>query len=298
MSVNEIGEKLKQARKDKGYSLDDLQQITKIQKRYLEAIEEGNLDVMPGKFYARAFIKQYADTVGLDGDQLLSENNDEVPETHEEAYTEQLNTSQTRVHTKKSNDVLDKLISRLPTIIVTLIVIAIMIGIWLAFSRNNSNKDTSMIDTSSGIVVSKAESKSEEKETSSSEAKKESSSTAESKDEKDKDKDKKQTITNESVTGRDSVYTVQNAPDSSTLTLTATNSAWILVSNDKGETLYTSTMEAGQTDEVKIEGAQTVTINLGNAANTKMKINGEDFVSANPLATQNVQLKFVAATPE
>lgn len=71
--LNEIGEKLKEARKAKGYTLDDLQQMTKIQKRYLIAIEEGNYDVMPGKFYARAFIKQYADTVGLNGDQLLEE---------------------------------------------------------------------------------------------------------------------------------------------------------------------------------------------------------------------------------
>ncbi|MGY3779076.1 helix-turn-helix domain-containing protein [Isobaculum melis] len=296
--MNEIGEKLKQARKDKGYSLDDLQQITKIQKRYLEAIEEGNLDVMPGKFYARAFIKQYADTVGLDGDQLLSENNNEVPETHEEAYTEQLNTSQTRVRTKKSNDILDKLISLLPTIIVTLIVLAIMVGIWLAFSNNKANKETRMIDTSSGIVVSKAESQA----TSETESKEEStaSSTSERKEEKkdkEKDKEKKQTITNESVSGRDSVYTVQNAPASSSLTLTATNPAWIQVNDEAGASLFAGTMVAGQTEEIKIEGAQTITLILGNAANTKIKLNGEDFVSANPLATQNVQLKLVTAAP-
>ena len=68
-NVIEVGERLKEARQAKGYTLDDLQQITKIQKRYLVAIEEGNLNVLPGNFYARAFIKQYADTVGLNGDQ-------------------------------------------------------------------------------------------------------------------------------------------------------------------------------------------------------------------------------------
>ncbi|EAF0272058.1 helix-turn-helix domain-containing protein, partial [Listeria monocytogenes] len=51
--MTELGDKLKQARREKGLSLDDLQQITKIQKRYLVAIEEGNYAVMPGKFYAR-----------------------------------------------------------------------------------------------------------------------------------------------------------------------------------------------------------------------------------------------------
>ena len=33
---------------------------------------------MPGSFYVRAFIKQYADMVGLDGDELLIEYEDEL----------------------------------------------------------------------------------------------------------------------------------------------------------------------------------------------------------------------------
>ncbi|MDA6131043.1 helix-turn-helix domain-containing protein, partial [Escherichia coli] len=47
-------------------SLDDLQKVTKIQKRYLMGIEEGDYSMMPGKFYVRAFIKQYAEAVGIE----------------------------------------------------------------------------------------------------------------------------------------------------------------------------------------------------------------------------------------
>ena len=39
-----IGQELQQARLDKGLSLDDIQQSTKIQKRYLAAIESGQFD--------------------------------------------------------------------------------------------------------------------------------------------------------------------------------------------------------------------------------------------------------------
>ncbi len=66
--MTELGQKLKEARGTKGLSIDQLHEITKIQKRHLVAIEEGSYDVLPGAFYARAFIKQYADAVGLNGE--------------------------------------------------------------------------------------------------------------------------------------------------------------------------------------------------------------------------------------
>ena len=67
-----IGAKLRQARLDKNISLIELQQMTKIQKRYLEAIEAERFDQLPGTFYVRAFIRQYAAAVGEDGDKLVA----------------------------------------------------------------------------------------------------------------------------------------------------------------------------------------------------------------------------------
>lgn len=77
--VSDLGQKLKEARLAKGLSLNDIQELTKIRKRYLEAIEAGDYKVLPGSFYVRAFIKTYAETVGLDPDELLAEHSDHVP---------------------------------------------------------------------------------------------------------------------------------------------------------------------------------------------------------------------------
>ncbi len=79
--MTELGQKLKEARGTKGLSIDQLHEITKIQKRHLVAIEEGNYDVLPGAFYARAFIKQYADAVGLNGEELLVEYQSTIPQS-------------------------------------------------------------------------------------------------------------------------------------------------------------------------------------------------------------------------
>jgi cytoskeletal protein RodZ len=78
--VSELGALLRKAREEKGFSLDDVQDQTKIRKRYLEALEKGDYDVLPGKFYIRAFIKNYAEFVGLDADELLKHYHVEMPE--------------------------------------------------------------------------------------------------------------------------------------------------------------------------------------------------------------------------
>jgi len=70
--LKEIGEILKKAREEKGLSIDDIQQITKIRSRYLNAIEEGNLDVLPGEVYAKGYIKSYAEAVGLNVREVMA----------------------------------------------------------------------------------------------------------------------------------------------------------------------------------------------------------------------------------
>lgn len=64
--MNELGLFLKSKRQELNLSLEELQEITKIQLKYLKAIENGEWDVMPGVFYTRAFIKSYAEALSLD----------------------------------------------------------------------------------------------------------------------------------------------------------------------------------------------------------------------------------------
>jgi cytoskeleton protein RodZ len=63
MNLARVGCQLATLRKDKGVSLADISSQTKICQRYLEAIEAGRLEELPGGIYRRSYIRQYAYSV-------------------------------------------------------------------------------------------------------------------------------------------------------------------------------------------------------------------------------------------
>lgn len=65
-----IGERLRNAREAKGLSLSALEAITRIRGVYLQALEEEQFDHLPGRVYARGFLRTYAKALGLDPDEL------------------------------------------------------------------------------------------------------------------------------------------------------------------------------------------------------------------------------------
>lgn len=123
--LTELGARLKEARLARGYSLDDLQEVTKIQKRYLMGIEEGNYSIMPGAFYVRAFIKQYAEAVGLDADQILTEYRKDVPEVQKEEVAQSFSQSPSRRKMAASSN--NKMMEAMPKIIVGLFAVVIIV---------------------------------------------------------------------------------------------------------------------------------------------------------------------------
>ncbi|MFC5472083.1 helix-turn-helix domain-containing protein [Cohnella suwonensis] len=78
--MSDLGALLRKAREQRGYTLEDVQEYTKIRKRYLEAIESGDYKVLPGSFYVRAFVKTYSETVGLDAEEVLRLYQKELPQ--------------------------------------------------------------------------------------------------------------------------------------------------------------------------------------------------------------------------
>lgn len=65
-----IGTELRQAREEKGMSLRELSERTKLRPAVLRAIEADQLEQLPGGIITRGFLKVYAREIGLDPDEI------------------------------------------------------------------------------------------------------------------------------------------------------------------------------------------------------------------------------------
>ncbi|HCP08894.1 MAG TPA: hypothetical protein DIT25_03810 [Candidatus Moranbacteria bacterium] len=61
-----LGEKLKKLRSERRMSLGEASRNTRIQKKYLEFLEEGQYSNLPADVYVRGFLRSYADFLGVD----------------------------------------------------------------------------------------------------------------------------------------------------------------------------------------------------------------------------------------
>ena len=122
--MQELGQLLREARLEKGLSLEEVEDLTKIRKRYLQAIEDGQYKVLPGPFYVRAFVKNYAEIVGLDPDQVLRIYRNVIPDPGAEAQNEVY--SQPRRRRNVSTEKWSKIASTLVFICFLIVIIGVI----------------------------------------------------------------------------------------------------------------------------------------------------------------------------
>lgn len=282
--VTELGQKLKEAREAKGLSIDQLHEITKIQKRHLVAIEEGNYDVLPGAFYARAFIKQYADAAGLNGEELLVEYQSTIPQS-ENRDVPQVSTGQKTQETMQKSSSLP-MADHMPKILIALLVIAFGVVVWFVIQALTGKDDGRVPATQSEkIEVKKAENS--PLDTKKDEAKAEEPK----KEEPKKEEPKKEEPKKEEPTGQQEVKVVGTSGKVSTLEIhnnktleleiSAKGTSYVDVKDDAGNEILNTTVQSGQTEKRDLSTAKEVRLNIGNATNVEVKLNGQ--VVAYPL---------------
>lgn len=305
--MSKLGEALQNARMEKGISLDELQRETKIQKRYLRAIEEGDYSQLPGRFYARAFMKSYAEAVGLDPDELFEEHSGETPDPHQDmaerlpSRVERMRmTSRVASAARKTSS-----FSIWPKLIAAVMIIGLFVVLWLAFQKLGANHPEAGSAISSGQGGSQVKfsenpafkhhkKQSVKNKTSSSKSSTRSSGTK---------SNKKQNTVKQSSHPKLKQTGIQNGVYQYTLTdakqlkfkLSVTGGdSWVEVrkSNATGNKYVYGMIHPGQTIQKDLSSLKQIYVNIGSTAHVKLSIDGKTLTYPSNLPHQEFLITF------
>ena len=68
-----LGQKLRQAREERGISIGEVSEQTRISPHYIESIENDDYKTLPGGIFNKGFVKSYARYVGYDEQEALGD---------------------------------------------------------------------------------------------------------------------------------------------------------------------------------------------------------------------------------
>ncbi|ETI68784.1 helix-turn-helix domain-containing protein [Neobacillus vireti] len=302
--MTELGNRLKEARIAKGLSLDDLQSMTKIQKRYLIGIEEGNYSSMPGNFYVRAFIKQYSEALSLNPDEIFETYKSEIPASLNDELPQQLS----RVKTQKTmTDGNSKIFDILPKILIGVFVIGILTTVYYFFShysgtdsKSSTNKKNDPVTLTTNEKLEKGNEKDNNKEKQSEKDSGKDKDTTKPEEEKPPVVEApKQEVSVVQSSGKNSTYDLKNA-DKFVVKLVSKGQTWVSIKNGKGKSFFQGTLKTLETggpesQAVDLSAESSAVIRVGNAADTEIYVNDQllEYAVAPTKDVQNITIQYV-----
>ncbi|MGX7014242.1 helix-turn-helix domain-containing protein [Vagococcus silagei] len=288
--MDTIGEKLKKDRIEKGLTIGDLQRITKIQRRYLEAIEENDFDALPSDYYTRTFVRQYAEAVGQNPRPLLRRLEGKPENPNDLAIADPVKGSRKSKYDQTSRS---KTFVRnyLPVTLLLLLVLAIFGTVIYAILLDSEQGP--LIPTPEKTTVVKSEesssvAQSEKTETSSSEE-----TTETTKKEKEKEKTKELKVTEVLDSPQSVKYTLKSSASPHEIEFKGLDGpAWIGI-QESGTTnmFYQYTLQPGETVTAEIpEEYDDVDIVVGASNNLSIGVEGKllPFNKKNPVTGKKI----------
>lgn len=284
--LSDLGTRLKQARIAKGFSLEDLQDLTKIQKRYLAGIEDGNHSMMPGTFYVRAFIKQYAAAVGLSGEELLEQHKEEMSANEPVASKEMPDTFTSRRRSITRTAPSEAYAEIIPKVLVALFIVLILAVVWYFYSASTNSDSTNMPTENDGGVPYEESAPSVPEET---------EEAAADKEEKEP-KVSKAVLSSGEIQGDTTTYSWQG-PANPQLEIIADGPSWVTATdqNQKELSSRARVMQSGETEAIDLSEVDVVRLRIGDYSNITLTLNGEKIEFKQQLQTQNIVIQFTDA---
>lgn len=163
MRQKSIGEVLRSARESRGWNLIDVQRMTKIQAKYLLALEYNDFEYIPDSSYIESFLVTYADALELDSAVLLDAyKKNSLVIYYEEGEEEELSTELKRRYKLRKKNKKDSflplfyllLAAGLMIIFVTFVIHSRMKQISLFSNQSTSYSVSRQVTNSSSSIAS------------------------------------------------------------------------------------------------------------------------------------------------
>lgn len=117
-----LGEKLREAREERGFSISEVSEQTRISSLYLQSIEHDDYRILPGGIFNKGFVKSYAKFVGLNEQEALAD--------YSRLLSETAASDEAELKLYKPEVLTDDRIgaSMIPTIIIAVVILGLMSG--------------------------------------------------------------------------------------------------------------------------------------------------------------------------
>ncbi|HEL2195490.1 TPA: helix-turn-helix domain-containing protein [Streptococcus suis] len=283
MRQKSIGEVLRTAREGRGWTFVDLQRITKIQAKYLQALEYNDFDFIANSDDVQSILKAYAEALELDADVLLDAYETNSLVKYYEDGEEELRSSELKrsykVRKRKKN-------SYLPLIYLLLATGLIIIFVtYIVHSRIQNRASITPTTTSYSIVEQSVSEASSGTETSSTEQAQSNSTSSSS-----------SATENVTISGSGSniVATLKTVTYPVEVTVTAKNTtSWISLSDTLLEGGVTLTPDNPTVTTTIEEGVTSTTLVLGVVKGVEVSVGGQKLdLSALTADTGSITINF------
>lgn len=251
----------------------------------MAGIEEGNYATMPGAFYVRAFIKQYAEAVGLNGDELLETYKSDIPSPSNEEVTKSIPTTPSRRALGGRST--SKLMEIFPMVMVVVFVIAIIVMSWFLFQNRPDDSEEAV--TNDELLQEQKPTFEDNENVKPDDV--EEPVEEEAIEEVEEEPKPTQQLSFVDLQGVTSNYNLANA-ESYLVKLVAENTTWLNIRDENDKILVDQSVKAGETFEFDANAFSKIRIRLGHAPGNTVTINDEVVEFKSTEVTQNVVIQF------
>ncbi|WP_368504105.1 helix-turn-helix domain-containing protein [Alkalihalophilus sp. As8PL] len=276
--MSELGQFLRETREQKGLSLEDLQRTTKIQKRYLLAIEEGRFDTLPGLFYARAFVKTYAEAVGLDPEPLFEQYRSELPNPQKEAIDLPSRSERSKSAVRPTKKSSSKTPAFLPAVIALAFLVVLALGIWLVTTNIGGERDAAMAPDPEENVDADFSDQATEPEEPEADVEPDTEEELVEEEPAVEEEEEEETASSElnvvDSSGNTTFYELEG--DRFDVVIQFSGSSYVDVKDAEGSFIYNGTPADGDELTYEFDGEEEVEFNFGASQNVTLIINDEE----------------------